>query len=88
MLLLTSSGAFLDSAQTNVAHGATQLFSTHGTLLQEIDMSSGGVAGVVNIESTQSGVFCRAALVDAAAPFADSSAIELVRVNPHPGTVE
>ena len=44
--------------------------------------------GVVNIESTQSGVFCSAVTIDAAAISPDGVPLRLVRVNPHPGTVE
>jgi hypothetical protein len=44
--------------------------------------------GVVNIESTQSGVFCTAEVLDAAASAPTGIARHLVRVNPHPGTVE
>jgi hypothetical protein len=44
--------------------------------------------GVVNIESTESGMFCSAMLLDAAASAPHGVALHLVRVNPHPGTVE
>ena len=44
--------------------------------------------GVVNIESLQSGVFCNAKTIDAAADSRIGVTLPLVRVNPHPGTVE
>ena len=44
--------------------------------------------GVINIESTQSGVFCTAKTIDASATFPDGVILPLVRVNPHPGTVD
>jgi hypothetical protein len=44
--------------------------------------------GTVNIESTQSGVFCQAYLVDAASPTPSGVPLHLVRINPHPGAVE
>ena len=43
--------------------------------------------GVINIESTQSGVFCNAIFLDAAGGGLAFN-LPLVRVNPHPGTVE
>jgi hypothetical protein len=43
---------------------------------------------VLNVESTQSGVFCTAAIIDAELGPNYGSSPHLVRVNPHPGTVE
>ena len=64
--------------------------ATHGTLYWFEDVIiSGGVEinrGTINIESLQSGVFCQAYLVDAAASVPSGVPIDLVRVNPHPGT--
>ena len=45
-------------------------------------------SGTVNIEATNSGVFCTAMIVDAASGNVDGVDLHLVRVNPHPGTVE
>ena len=47
-------------------------------------MSQGGI----NIESLQSGVFCNAMTIDAAAGTPIGVTLPLVRVNPHPGTVQ
>jgi hypothetical protein len=53
------------------------------------DLQTGSVnQGVVNIEATNSAVFCNAMIVDAGAAIPDGIALHLVRVNPHPGTVE
>ena len=71
-------------------HGATRTIATHGTttLAEDGSLATGSVdQGVINIESTQSGVFCTAVVLDAA-DAADGYTLPLVRVNPHPGTVE
>jgi hypothetical protein len=91
-LALDASGSMLDFALLPVAHGATIHVSTHGTMVyaSEIPLIAGTAlnSGVVNIESTQSAVFCTAAVVDAAAPAPGGISPHIVRVNPHPGTVE
>jgi hypothetical protein len=89
LILNEAGGVLFNSAPLPLSHGASSVVSTHGTVLTEGVMGVGALnTAVVNIESTQSGVFCRAALVNAAGPRHDSSPISLVRVNPHPGTVE
>jgi hypothetical protein len=72
-------------------HGVTVTFSTHATLIFfEAELATGIVnQGVVNVEATNSAVFCTAAVIDAAGnPPVFSMPLHLVRVNPHPGTVE
>ena len=75
-----------------LAHGATETFSTH--LARAFDDVSGDLGtgpvlqGVVNVEATNSAVFCTAMIVNAATDDPNGSLIHLVRVNPHPGTVE
>ena len=64
---------------------ATQSLAAIATLSLPTDLVSGGT---VNIESTQSGVFCTAAIVDTNTSGPNGVALNLVRVNPHPGTVE
>jgi hypothetical protein len=83
-------GSILGTGVTvTLVHTQSRVFSTHNTVLPEAILSTGAVAeGVVNIESTQSGVFCRGAVVNAAGPRHDSSPVDLVRINPHPGSVE
>ena len=43
--------------------------------------------GVLNIEATQSGIFCTAMIVDGA-DAGEGITLPLVRINPHPGTLE
>ena len=67
--------------------------STHDTIFSENDVATGLMQGVLNIQSTESGVFCTAMLVDAAggpgaADVPEGIALHMVRYNPHPGTVE
>jgi hypothetical protein len=86
----TVAGSFIQPA---VAHGRTQSVATHGTVVfgSEQATSPGTVInqGSIIIESTESAVFCTAALVDAGAAIpAFAMPLHLVRVNPHPGTVE
>ena len=90
VLILGNTGALVDQATFSPAHGATTTVSTHVTssFANELSIDSGVVAqGVVNIEATQSGVFCTAMIVDAA-DGGEMAPLHLVRVNPHPGTVE
>jgi hypothetical protein len=93
VLILNSVGTVVGSLTRGLPHGATQTFVTHETLwLTDAggNISTGDVdSGVVNVESRQSAVFCTAAVVDAAAyPPAFTMPIHLVRINPHPGSVE
>ena len=90
-LVLYHTGSVAVSFTRTVAHGATVAVSTHATLPYEEDTDLGTLAvseGVINIESLQSGVFCNAKTIDASAAFPDGVVLPLVRVNPHPGTVE
>ena len=89
-LVLNSSGGSQGSVTTALQHGATHTVATHltNTFTENTDLSTGSVGqGVMNIESTQSGVFCHAMIVDAA-DAGNGIVLPLVRVNPHPGTVE
>jgi hypothetical protein len=88
VLILDNGGGIAGSSTETLHHGATQTFSTHDTLFIETIMSTGVVnQGVLNVESTQSGVFCSAMIVSGAAP-QDGVALHMVRVNGHAGTVE
>jgi hypothetical protein len=89
-LVLAANGQLAKSHSLSLLHGNTITVVTHATntLFDDIILTTGFVAqGVVNIESTQSAVFCTAVVLDAADK-ADGYALPLVRVNPHPGTVE
>jgi hypothetical protein len=91
-LVLNFIGANFGSLTVNLAHGATVTFSTHLTSVfndEDLGVTFGIKQGVVNVESTNSAVFCTAVVVDAAnEPPTLMSPLHLVRVNPHPGTVE
>jgi hypothetical protein len=89
--LVLSNNGVEGSAQDVVAHGDTTTASTHATkaYLDNLSLNTGGVfQGVINIESTESGVFCNAVSIDASAAVPTGVTLPLVRVNPHPGTVE
>jgi hypothetical protein len=71
-------------------HGGTVTLATHGiAYFSEVNLATGAVnpQGMLIVESTQSGVFCSAMVVDAAGPVG-GVAITLVRLNPHPGSVQ
>ena len=92
-LVLDTDGSVAGSITRNAAHGATITASTRETNAFEdtdnlITPGVGIYQGGVNIELTQSGVFCTAMLVDQSAFEPSGIALHLVRVNPHPGTVE
>jgi len=92
VLILDRVGAFAGALTESLAHGETFTFSTHRTIAfaDPINLATGLVTqGVVNVEATNSAVFCTAHIVDAAGdPPAFMGDLHLVRVNPHPGTVE
>jgi len=90
-LVLNSTGGVAAAQTQTLPHGFTATASTHDTaVFSDSVMNSGTVSpGVVNIESTESGIFCTAVVVDAAnATPLFMGPIHLVRVNPHPGTLE
>ncbi len=89
-LVLDSTGAVEANATSVLSHGATFTAATHSTLtfLENADLATDAVGqGVVNIESTQSGVFCNAMIVDAA-DAGEGISLPLVRINGHPGAEE
>lgn len=88
-LALQSNGDVVADDTFNMDHGDTQVVSTHGTLLySEIGLSTGAIQGSINVESTQSGVFCTAVTLEADGFPEFSFSLHPIRVNPHPGTVE
>ena len=91
VLVLMPNATVGDSTTQTVAHGATITVATSAlTGYDAIVLEVGDVVvGVLNVESTQSGVFCTAHVVaqSAAAPVTGDP-LHMVRVNPHPGTVE
>ena len=87
-LILNFDGTIVASHVQRISHGDTDTVSTDNTALFNDGsvLNIGSVdQGAVNIESTQSAVFCTATMVDDARGFTE---IPLVRVNPHPGTME
>jgi len=93
VLILGDLGEVEGSLTRTLAHGATETFSTHATVIFDdvtASLATGIVdQGVVNVEATNSAVFCTAAIIDAAGnPPVFTMPLHLVRVNPHPGTVE
>jgi len=91
-VILRPNGTVAGSATATIGHGETRTTATHGTVFffELLAVSPGIVVreGGVNIETTQSAVFCTAKVVDAAAVTPNGFDLPLVRVNPHPGTVE
>ena len=88
-LALLGNGSVAVVSTFDLGHGQTIVVSTHGTVLfADAQLPTGMIQGSVNIESTQSGVFCGAAIVDADAAPDFTLPLPAVRVNPHPGTVE
>jgi hypothetical protein len=90
VLVLNGSGAVAASDTRVLQHGQSLSFSTgHTAGFGGINIQTGVLQGLVNIESLQSAVFCTAHHADKTA-FGPSAgtAIHLVRINPHPGTVE
>ena len=90
---LSTTGAVLNAVIVNdVVHGRTVEVSTHGTAAyasEELLIPGTPLdSGAVNIEALQSAVFCTAAIIDAAAARPDGITPHIIRVNPHPGTVE
>jgi len=70
-----------------IPHGAQFGTSTHLTVFLDGTAATGQMQGTANVESTESGVFCTGVVVNAAIPNLGVT-LNLVRVNPHPGTVE
>jgi hypothetical protein len=89
-LVLNQTGGIAGSLTQTVAHGANATVATSSinVVLEQL-LNTGDVThGTVNIESTQSGVFCSAMVLDPDSTTPNGVALHLVRVNPHPGTVE
>jgi hypothetical protein len=91
-LVLSSTGNALGASTQFVPHGATTTAATHftGFFVESVVLQPGqqNLSGAINIESTQSAVFCSATITDADTAPNFSFDLRLVRVNPHLGTVE
>jgi hypothetical protein len=93
VLLLNPGGDVADSHTiVNLVHGRTYTVSSRNTVFFSEDFSFLGLSikeGAVNIESTNSAVFCTIkGVVDPESIEPTVFPFALVRVNPHPGTVE
>jgi hypothetical protein len=81
----------IEGAQNfTLLHGATRTASTHleATFDSDASLNTGQVGqGLIQIYSTQSGVFCNASITDAG-DGGNGFDLHMVRFNPHPGTVE
>jgi hypothetical protein len=90
-LILDREGDIVGNHTATVPHGQNYSVGTNFVLAYNLHLNLDTglvIQGVANIESTQSGVFCSAGAINAAAGFPDGVAVPLVRVNAHPGTVE
>jgi len=92
VLVLSHTGSVAGSLTLTISHGRTLRTATHNTAIysQDVALLTGAVnQGGLSIEATNSAVFCNAVVIDAANfPPEFSQPLHLVRVNPHPGTVE
>ena len=91
VVFLSSAGA-VEGQQTftSVLNGSSLIAATNATApFFDTDLNTGAFGGgTINIESTQSGVFCTAVIMAAAGPVENAVTLRLVRVNAHPGTEE
>ena len=89
-LFLNNTGGVAAQTTISMAHGASVNVATRNlTAIADTIVATGQInGGVVNVESTESGVFCSAMILDSASDGPNGAALDLVRVNPLPGTVE
>ena len=89
-LILNSSGGVELNATRTLDHGEAKTIATQNiaSIGEEALLTGAIVGGTLNIESTQSGVFCTAYLMDTDTSGPNGVALHLVRINPHPGAVE
>ena len=91
-LLLGPGGNTLGSFNRSLPHANTVTASTHETNAYfDYIIMTPGVAitqGGIVIESTETGVFCTAITLDAGSSTPNGFPLHLVRINPHPGSVE
>jgi hypothetical protein len=88
--VLFSSGNLANQVTFGVPHGQTRTVVTNqiATFINNHNLTTDNVAqGAVNIESTQSAVFCNA-LIMHRTNHAEGVPLRLVRINGHPGAEE
>ena len=76
-----------------IPHGVTRTVATHDAevTVEHLVLASGTVIkhGSILVQATESAIYCTAAVIDAAGSTpAFAMPLHLVRLNPHPGTVE
>jgi len=90
-LVLTGSGTVAGQQTITMPHGLTVTAATNApvaTFGVQVNLSTGAISqGAINIESTQSAVFCNALVMDRVDE-ADGVPLRLVRINGHPGAEE
>ena len=90
VLFFSAPTVFRGKSGTTFANAKTVTVSTHGVLhFNDLVANTGAISkGFFIVQSTQSGVYCTAMIVDADGPPSSGIALHMVRYNPHPETVE
>jgi hypothetical protein len=90
ILVLRTDGTIASTYTEEVLHGRNTTVATSNIqLFAAFSIATGNVLqGTVNIESTQSGVFCSAMLIDRLSFETTGITLRLVRINGHPGAEE
>ena len=90
VLFLFSAGSVAANETVSIVHGRTHTFVTNSiaSFIANTNLVTVAISqGAVNIESTQSGVFCTA-LIMHRNNIAEGVPLRLVRINGHPGAEE
>jgi len=92
VLVLSPDGA-PNSVQLSIPHAATRTVATQDIpiLAESAYVAPTGtfLQGGLLVEATESGIFCTAAVIDASqVPPLFTLPLHMVRINPHPGSVE
>jgi hypothetical protein len=90
ILILSNTGGIELNVTRTLDHGEGHTFATQNitAIGEEILLTGAITGGTLNVESTQSGVFCSAYMMDTETNGPSGVALHLVRINPHPGAVE
>ena len=90
LLILNFNGSVNKTITIQLSHGQSNFFLSRSVpgFIGNILATGVVTQGTVNIEATESAVFCTALLLDATTDGPNGVTLDLVRVNPHPGTVE
>ena len=90
VLYFSAPTVFRGKNGTTFANAKTVTVSTHGVLhFNDLVANTGAISkGFFIVQSTESGVYCTAMIVDADGPPSSGIALHMVRYNPNPETVE